>query len=91
MLCNNLVKKIDQQTTRLVGNICKQKIQLENGQKTWMDIPLKKDTQMASAHTKRCPMSLAVKETQVKTARRGYHTPRRMAKAGKNSYITKCQ
>lgn len=47
------------------------------------------DIEMANKHIKRCSMSKAIREVQVKTTMRYQYTPTRMVKI-KNSDSTKC-
>ena len=64
-----VISKIYKELRKL--NTSKKKIQLKSGQKTWIDI--------SSKTTKRCSISLIIREMQVKTTMRYHLIPVRMA------------
>ena len=51
--------------------------------KTYKQTLTEKEIQRADWHMKRCSISLAIRKMQIKTTRRYYYTPRRMAKIKK--------
>ena len=55
-------------------------MQLENGEKTWADVSLKRPHRMASAHRQRPSAALGFQNMQIKNTKNYHYTPVRLSK-----------